>query len=140
MAITRGKGPRKGTPVPPPIEPSDAQKQIFLEAFAEDFCVSDARRAARMSRAMLNGLLEKDPAFVEAMREITEDSVDRVEAAAFRRAVNFGDKDLIKLILQNKRAKDYGAKANVTVSLTPEQVAAMSDDEIEHMYKKLGGR
>lgn len=65
---------------------TDEQKWLFLEALAEVPNVSEACRVASCSRTEAYRTRGADPAFAGAWADALGRSVDRLEAAAFKRA------------------------------------------------------
>ena len=128
MAINRAKHRRtRFAPPPPDEDPSPAQVDIYIRTYAEDLSEYEARKAAGITRAQL-ARLKDDPAFLRRLVDLKEDIVDRVEDAAYRRAIQFGDKDLIKLILASKRQQEYGARQQVEINVN---LKTASDEELE---------
>jgi hypothetical protein len=129
MAITRANHSRrkKGTPVLPVEDPSEAQLKIFLDTYEETFNRYSARKAAGITRAQCDLLLAR-PEVRKRLEEIGAEAIDRVEDAAFSAAILKGDKDAQKLILQSRRSEVYGQRATVKVEV---DFSKMSKDELK---------
>jgi hypothetical protein len=129
MSINRAKHSRK--PAMANLRafatPSGPQKTIFLKQYEETLSLYDARKASKITRDQLKELLANDPAFGLEMQNIAKDNIDRLEGAAFRQAINKGDKDMLKLLLQAKRREEYGPTAAVAVTV---DVTAMSTEDL----------
>lgn len=137
MATIRGRTRHaKGTPIPYIEQPSEEQLKIFFATYEESLDRYTARKAAGLSRVQLEKLTSDD-AFIDKLSDIMNEAVERVEGATFRNAVIRGDKDAQKLILQSKMSQVYGPKANVNINVTPEQLKAMSVQELEELVDRL---
>jgi hypothetical protein len=144
MAISRVKhSRRKGNPQRPDEAPSPAQIDVFFRVYAETFSEYAARTAegAKLKRAQL-ARLKEDPEFMKRWMEILgeDDKDDQLEAAAMRKAIVGGDKDMQMFLLKGRKPHIYGNRATVQMNLTPEQLAAMSDEQLHDLHRKLAGK
>lgn len=133
MATPRVRTRVKIKPAPPKERASQPQRDIFLATFAEDLSEYEARKAARLTRAQV-AELKRDPTFVEAMADIVEGAIDKVQRTALQRAIA-GDKDLITLVLKSHRPDLYGTRARLDVTVG--DVSKLSDEELDARIKEL---
>jgi hypothetical protein len=137
MAINRVKhARRKGKPVRPDEDPSPAQVDVFFRVFAEDLSEYDARTQSGISRAQL-ARLKADLAFLARYDDMREDLLDRVEHAAYRRAIINGDKDLIKMLLVARRQQDYAPKVALQLNV---DVTKLTSEELDDLILKHNKR
>jgi len=143
-----------------------AKKEVwrdsFLAALAAVGNVSEAAKAAGVSRAFVYTERKADPAFAALWDDALDSAADVMEREAFRRAVEGVDEPvfgptgrglgsgeigtirkysdtLLIFLLKGARPNKYRETTrNINVTLTPEQVAQMSDAEIDAELKRRG--
>lgn len=80
------------------------RKERFLEAYRLCLSVSIAARDLNIGRRTVYNWKESDPEFAEAILDAELSTLERVQYAALKQAIN-GDKTMIMFILNNKGAK-----------------------------------
>lgn len=137
-------------------------REAFLKELRRRGNVSDAARAAGVDRSTPYRWREAEPEFAAAWDEAIESVMDAMEGEAYRRAVEgvdepvFGriakDTDgqigtirkysdtLMNTLLKAHRPEKYRDKAagGVLLNVTPEQLAQMSDDDLNELARKRG--
>lgn len=83
----------------------NAGREKFLKAFAKTGNVSAAAEAAQVSRRTPYKWAEEDPAFKEAWDEAEAEAIDRLERAAWERAVEGWDEGHV-----NNRGELYSVR------------------------------
>ena len=81
-------------------------KNLFLKTLRELPCVKSACASANVSRQTAYRTRESDAAFAEAWRDALDQSVDELEARAFKLALE-GDSKLIEFMLKSHRPAVY---------------------------------
>lgn len=137
-------------------------RDLFLAELAQRGIVQDACEAASMSRNWFYAERKSDPEFAAAWDAALEEAADRAEREAWRRAVEGVDEpvygriakdtdgeigtirkysDTILLRLLGARRPSVWRErsaGSMNVNVTPDELAKMSDDDLERLKQQLG--
>ncbi len=116
---------------------TDRAREAFLATFAATCNVSEACRAAKISRSSAYEWRNDDPAFAQAWDDAEEEAVDALELAARERAIDGSDR-MMEILLKAHRPEKYVERLRSEISgpgggpvkidmknLTDEQLAAL---------------
>lgn len=113
-------------------------REAFLDALMQHGNVSRAARAARISRKHVYRERAADAVFASAWERAQQLGLDSLEDVANVRARKQSDTLLIFLLKAHRPEKYRETTRNINVTLTPEQAAQMSDDELDAELKRRG--
>jgi hypothetical protein len=88
-------------------------KPAFLKALAKTGNISEAARAAQVSRTAVYAARYKDEAFASDWDDAVENSTDTLEAIAFKRAKS-GSDILLMFLLKSRRPEKYRDRLQVS--------------------------
>ncbi len=132
-------------------------KPKFIKLLATSPDIASACRAVNITRQSAYAAKEKDPAFALAWDETLEAVLDACEAELVRRGKDgvmrpvfqmgrevgqirqYSD-DLLYKYLRAHRAKYRESATNINLNVTPEQLATLSDDEFDQLYRSATRR
>jgi hypothetical protein len=122
-------------------------KKAFLDAFAQTGIVRAAAEAAGVGRASVYRWLEHDDAFALAFRQAEEESTQRLEQEAFRRATRPIEPSdtLLIFLLKARRPERYRDRVDVrqqveaTVAHVEALRAHVEEADVERLTRALLG-
>lgn len=132
-------------------------KTPFLAALRTSLDVGKAAKAAHISRQNVYETRKDDPEFAKQWDDAINEALDKAEGELFRRAVKgvkkpvtvagkrvdvteFSD-TLLQFLLKTHRPEKYRETTrNLNLNLTPEQVAALSDDDLDRLWNSIAHR
>ena len=146
--------PKKG---PKPKKERRNWKTPFLAALAKSPNVTGAARKARVNRPYVYEEREANPEFAKAWDDAINQPLDLAEGELYRRAVTgvrkpvtiAGQRELITehsdtlliFLLKSHRPERYRETTrNLNLNLTPEQIANLTDDELDKLEAALARR
>lgn len=143
-------------------------REVFLAELAQRGIVQDACAAAGLSRVWFYAERAADADFAAAWDTALDEANDHIEREAYRRAVEGVEKPVIGRVAKDQDGiitdddgkpvyiREYsdqvllrllGARrptvwrergGSITVNLTPEELAKMSDDDLERLKQQIG--
>jgi hemerythrin superfamily protein len=111
---------------------------VFLATLRNTANVRASCQAAKIDRRTAYRNREENADFRAAWDEAIEDACDQLEASAWLRAKGSSDTLMIFLLKAHRPAKYRETTKTINVNVTPEQVAKMSDEELEAYLKQAG--
>lgn len=112
-------------------------KPVFLKVLANTANVRAACVAAGISRPVAYKHKNEDPEFGAAWETALEDAVDGLEYIATQRAITTSDTLMIFLLKAHRPEKYRESNRNINLTLTPEELANLSDSELDELERKL---
>lgn len=85
------------------------KREIFLKCLANGDSIQNAANVAKVARGTTYRWRKEDADFAEAWSQSLDSGIDRLEDAAFERALN-GSDTLLIFLLKSKRPKVYAEK------------------------------
>lgn len=123
------KAKKADSPKPPNKERRE-WKEIFLTALALSPNVSEAAAAAGMNRSYVYTARKEDSDFAALWDDAIESGVDQLVEAAFERALSESDTLLIFLLKSHRPSVYRETVRGLNINFTPEQIASMTDEEM----------
>lgn len=113
---------------PAESEPAPSWEQPFINEFRVSANVASACDAAGVDRTVVIERMHKSESFRAALALAEAEAIDRLEAAAWRRAVEKSDR-LMTYLLENKRPEVYGKNARAENGLDAAAAAVSADED-----------
>jgi len=122
------------------LTPEKTWRAPFLEALRAHGVISEAAKAAGVSRWTVYHERTIDPLFAEEWEAALDLGVEALEDTAKKRAFEGSDVLLIFLLKAHRPAKYREVARSIQVNVTPEQVEQMSDEELDGLIDNLRSR
>lgn len=119
------------------LTPEKAWRAPFLEALRTHGVVSEAAKAAHISRWTVYNERSIDPDFAQEWEAALSLGVDALEDAAKMRAFQGSDVLLIFLLKAHRPEKYRETTRTIQVNVTPDDLQNMSDEELDALDTQL---